>query len=189
LYTIEFQKSGLSLCYTLLWVDSSNKIRDAIQINEYISTEIHDPVEDPRGYKVVTELMMHRPCGVANLGTTYSTVRLTYVHSNSDDLFYFWLLLCHQKGCKSPTEVRTVNGKVLPTYRATCEALGLLGDDKEWDIALEESTVSASSTKVRTLFGQILIYCDVSVLPNCRENTGQQCKMTSQPKYQRQKAF
>ncbi|GJZ76715.1 DNA helicase [Tanacetum coccineum] len=70
LYTIEFQKSGLSLCYTLLWVDSSNKIRDAIQINEYISAEIHDPVEDPRGYKVVTELMMHGPCGVANLGTT-----------------------------------------------------------------------------------------------------------------------
>ncbi|GJU57550.1 DNA helicase [Tanacetum coccineum] len=29
-----------------------------------------------------------------------------------------------------------------------CEALGLLGDDKEWDIALKESTVSASSTKL-----------------------------------------
>ncbi|GKE44255.1 DNA helicase, partial [Tanacetum coccineum] len=58
------------------------------------------------------------------------------------------MLLCHQKGCKSPTEVRTVNGHVLPTYRAACEALGLLGDDKEWDIALEESIVSASSAEI-----------------------------------------
>nr|GEW07932.1 DNA helicase [Tanacetum cinerariifolium] len=97
--------------------------------------------------------------------TKKSLGRLTYVHPNSGDLFYFRMLLRHQKGCKSPTKVRTVNGKVLPTYRAACEALGLLGDDKEWDIALEESTVSASSVKVRTLFAQILIYCDVSDPP------------------------
>nr|GEW96301.1 DNA helicase [Tanacetum cinerariifolium] len=43
-----------------------NKIRNVAEIDEYISAEIHDPVEDPRGYKVVTELMMHGPCGVAN---------------------------------------------------------------------------------------------------------------------------
>ncbi|GKC03333.1 hypothetical protein Tco_0994943 [Tanacetum coccineum] len=30
--------------------------------------EIPDPLKDPRGYKVVTYLMMHGPCGVANLG-------------------------------------------------------------------------------------------------------------------------
>nr|GEY73831.1 DNA helicase [Tanacetum cinerariifolium] len=34
--------------------------------------------------------------------------------------------------------------------------------DKEWDIVLEESTVSASSVEVRNLFAHILIYCDVS---------------------------
>ncbi|GKF74596.1 hypothetical protein Tco_0220928, partial [Tanacetum coccineum] len=75
------------------------------------------------------------------------------------------MLLSHQKGCKSPIEVRTVNGQVLPTYRAACEALGLLGDDREWDIALEESGVSASSAQLRTLFAQILVYCDVSDPP------------------------
>nr|GEW05310.1 DNA helicase [Tanacetum cinerariifolium] len=71
---------------------------------------------------------------------------LTYLDFPSE-----YMLLCHQKGCKSLTEVRTINGYVLPTYRAACEALVLLGDDKEWDIALEESTVLASSAKVRTL--------------------------------------
>ncbi|GKD34564.1 DNA helicase, partial [Tanacetum coccineum] len=39
------------------------------------------------------------------------------------DLFYFRMLLCHQKGCKSPDEVRIVNGQMLPTFRVACEAL------------------------------------------------------------------
>ncbi|GKA23608.1 DNA helicase [Tanacetum coccineum] len=85
LYTIEFQKRGLPHCHTLLWVDSSSKIQDASQIDDYISAELPDPVEDPEGYKIVSKLMMHGPCGVAN-----------------------------------------------PS--ASC----LLGDDREWDIALKE---------------------------------------------------
>nr|GFA34680.1 DNA helicase [Tanacetum cinerariifolium] len=66
LYTIEFQKRGLPHCYTLLWVYSSSKIQDASQINKYISVELPDLVEDPKGYKVVSKLMMHGPCDVAN---------------------------------------------------------------------------------------------------------------------------
>ncbi|GJV57312.1 DNA helicase, partial [Tanacetum coccineum] len=36
-------------------------------------------------------------------------------------------------------EVHSINGVFYPTYRAACHALGLLGDDKEWEIALEEA--------------------------------------------------
>nr|GEY57970.1 DNA helicase [Tanacetum cinerariifolium] len=46
LYTIEFQKSRWPHCHTLLWVDSKNTLKDAPQIDEYISAEI--PVQDPR---------------------------------------------------------------------------------------------------------------------------------------------
>ncbi|GKC05733.1 DNA helicase [Tanacetum coccineum] len=67
--------------------------------------------------------------------------RLTYVHPNSGELFYFRMLLCHQKGC-------------------------LLGDDKQWDIAFEESTASATSSEIRTLFAQILIYCEIEAILN-----------------------
>ncbi|GKE78394.1 DNA helicase, partial [Tanacetum coccineum] len=66
LYTIEFLKRGLPHCHTLLWVDSKNDLQDASQIDKYIFAEIPDPVQDPKGYKVVTELMMHEPYGVAN---------------------------------------------------------------------------------------------------------------------------
>ncbi|GKE11614.1 DNA helicase, partial [Tanacetum coccineum] len=68
----EFQKRGLSHCHTLMWVDSKNKITDASQIDEYISAELPDPVKDPRGYKLVSELMLHRPCGAANLSAPYT---------------------------------------------------------------------------------------------------------------------
>ncbi|GKC42331.1 hypothetical protein Tco_1060053 [Tanacetum coccineum] len=94
--------------------------------------------------------------------TKKSLGRLTYVHPNSGDLFYFWMLLCHQKGCKSSIEVRTVNGQILPTYRAACETLGLFGDDKEWDIALQESTALATLNEIRILFAQILICYDIA---------------------------
>ncbi|GJV82810.1 DNA helicase, partial [Tanacetum coccineum] len=86
-----------------------------------------------------------------------------YKNENTDrDLFYFQMLLCHQKGCRSPIEVWTINGQMIPTYRAACEALGLLSDDKEWDITFQESAASATSSEIRVLFAQILIYCDVA---------------------------
>nr|GEV30128.1 DNA helicase [Tanacetum cinerariifolium] len=272
LYTIEFQKRGLPHSHTLLWVSLRSKITDACQIDDYISTKIPDLAYDPTGYKVVTELMMHGPCGVANpdaactenrteihfmkgesrldncnvvpynqklslafhahinveccgwsmlikylfkyiskgpdrilakvskpIGDTSTSTdkqlmevdeiknhvdrrfrvsfhnrdridiivnmpekKKTTLIECSGDLFYFRMLLCYKKGCKSPDEVRTINGQLLPTYRAACEALGLLGDDKEWDVVLEESTVSATFVELRMLFAQILVYCDVA---------------------------
>ena len=71
------------------------------------------------------------------------------------------MLLCHQKGCKGFIEVKKVNQVTYPTYRAACEALGLLGDDKEWDTALEEACFSASSSELRSVFVHILTYCEV----------------------------
>ncbi|XP_071708670.1 uncharacterized protein [Rutidosis leptorrhynchoides] len=62
------------------------------------------------------------------------------------------MLLCHQKGCKSFADIRTVNNIVHSTYRSACEAIGLLGDDKEWSTSLEEASISASSSELRSLF-------------------------------------
>ena len=67
LYTIEFQKRGLPHCHTLLWVSSSSRVQDAEDIDRYISAELPDPVNDPCTYKIVSDMMMHGPCGKANL--------------------------------------------------------------------------------------------------------------------------
>ncbi|KAL3627784.1 hypothetical protein CASFOL_029147 [Castilleja foliolosa] len=65
LYTIEFQKRGLPHCHTLIWVTQPFKIQDATDIDRYISAEIPDPSTDPALHKIVTDLMIHGPCGLA----------------------------------------------------------------------------------------------------------------------------
>ena len=92
----------------------------------------------------------------------YSIGRLAYIHPTSGELFYLRMLLCHQKGCQGFTELRTVNEIVYTTYRAACDALGLLGDDKEWDTALQEACGSASSPELRFLFARLLTHCDIA---------------------------
>ncbi|PWA50520.1 DNA helicase [Artemisia annua] len=94
--------------------------------------------------------------------TKHSIGRLAYVHPAAGELFYFRMLLAHQKRCKSFTEVRTVNNHTFPTYRAACQAMGLLDDEKEWDISLEEASMTATVGHLRTLFCHILMYCEVS---------------------------
>ena len=64
---MEFQKRGLPHCHTLVWISSADKIQDAQDIDRYISAELPDPVSDPQGYKIVSDMMIHGPCGSANL--------------------------------------------------------------------------------------------------------------------------
>ena len=66
LYTVEFQKRGLPHCHTLLWIHSADRIQAAEDVDQYISAELPDPAFDPQGYKVVSEMMIHGPCGSAN---------------------------------------------------------------------------------------------------------------------------
>ena len=91
--------------------------------------------------------------------------RLTYVHPASGDLFFERMLLCHQAGCASFADIRKVDRVIHFTYRAACEAMGLLGDDQEWTLALQEAAGSATSSQLRDLFVQILIFCDVAQPP------------------------
>nr|GEV92729.1 DNA helicase [Tanacetum cinerariifolium] len=72
------------------------------------------------------------------------------------------MLLCHQKGCRSFLEIRTVNNTLYPTNKAAREALGLLGGDQEWIEALQEAKEFATSPELRKLFVQILMFCEVS---------------------------
>ncbi|GJU81562.1 DNA helicase, partial [Tanacetum coccineum] len=323
LYTVEFQKRGLPHCHTLLWIDESVRIRRDEDIDIYISAELPLPSVDPEGYRIVSELMMHGPCGLANPSATRavdatmmrqgveldngyvvpynrrlltafyahinveycgwtmlikylfkyiskgtdrvvariarnttnvqtgasestnqpqvvideiknfldaryvspheacwrlfefeihyrepavqilavhlqnmqrivfkekdkldslvfvwyadgkywrrrrmrnksSVGRLTYVHPASGDLFYQRMLLCHQKGCQSFPGIRTVNDIVYPTCRTACEALGLLQDDQEWEITLEEAALTATPAELRALLAHILAFCEVS---------------------------
>ncbi|KAJ0495305.1 putative helitron helicase-like domain-containing protein [Helianthus annuus] len=78
--------------------------------------------------------------------------RLVYIHPTAGEIFYLRLLLCYQKGCKSYSDVRTVSGVTYTTFRGACEALGLLGDDREWVAAFTEASTWATSSELRSLF-------------------------------------
>ncbi|GKC70068.1 DNA helicase [Tanacetum coccineum] len=63
-----------------------------------------------------------------------------YNDANTDGRYLTYLVFPSEFVCR-----------LLPTYRVACEALGLLGDDREWDITLEEATITGSSSELRKL--------------------------------------
>ncbi|XP_070667578.1 uncharacterized protein [Malus domestica] len=56
----------------------------------------------------------------------------------------------------------TIKGVLQPTFQAACNSLGLLGDDKEWNNAMLEAVVTASSYQLRQLFVTLVLFCDVA---------------------------
>lgn len=63
---MEFQKRGLPHAHIVLWLANADKLLTPEDIDNVISAEIPDKLADPEGYKAVSQLMMHGPCGVAN---------------------------------------------------------------------------------------------------------------------------
>ncbi|XP_010490026.1 PREDICTED: uncharacterized protein LOC104767743 [Camelina sativa] len=62
-YTIEFQKRGLPHAHILLWLGGEYKSLTPDEVDNMISAEIPDKEEDPEGYSLVQQHMMHGPCG------------------------------------------------------------------------------------------------------------------------------
>ncbi|GJY78997.1 DNA helicase [Tanacetum coccineum] len=88
--------------------------------------------------------------------------RLAYVHPAAGDLFDQRMLLRHKKGCTSFPGISTINTIVYPICRAACEALGLLQDDREWEITLQEAALTTTPAELRALLAHIFAYCEVS---------------------------
>ncbi|GJZ83147.1 DNA helicase [Tanacetum coccineum] len=71
LYTIEFQKRGLPHCHSLLWINDISKVQEDVDVDKYVCAELPDPTTDPNTYAVISELMIHGPCGSENPSATY----------------------------------------------------------------------------------------------------------------------
>ena len=48
-----------------MWNDSYSKIQSPEDVDKYVSAELPEPSTDPEGFRVVSEFMMHGPCGIA----------------------------------------------------------------------------------------------------------------------------
>ncbi|GJU32026.1 hypothetical protein Tco_1175615 [Tanacetum coccineum] len=56
------QKCGLPHAHILMWLEEDCKCKTVAQIDDIISAELPSLTNDPYGYKVVTEYMLHGPC-------------------------------------------------------------------------------------------------------------------------------
>ncbi|GKC11606.1 ATP-dependent DNA helicase RRM3-like protein, partial [Tanacetum coccineum] len=65
-YTIEFQKRGLPHCHILLWLEAQDKLTTTGKIDKYISSEMPNKDDDTELYQLITDHMMHGPCGADN---------------------------------------------------------------------------------------------------------------------------
>lgn len=90
--------------------------------------------------------------------------RLIYIHPTCGEVYYLRMLLTHQTGCRTFDDIKKVRNVICPTYRAACEELGLLGDDKEWTYAFDEASAWATAEELRSLFVHMLLFCEVANL-------------------------
>ena len=66
MYTIEWQKRGFPHSHNLIWLVDKIMPTD---IDQVISAELPDPIEDPDLFAVVTKNMIHGPCGNVNVNS------------------------------------------------------------------------------------------------------------------------
>ena len=65
-YTIEWQKRGLTHCHILLIMANAYKLRTPEMIDMTVSAELPDKDSNPELFQMVAKHMLHGPCGHVN---------------------------------------------------------------------------------------------------------------------------
>ncbi|CAN1823383.1 ATP-dependent DNA helicase pif1 [Linum perenne] len=72
------------------------------------------------------------------------------------------MLLGKISGALNFKDLRTLNGIVYDNYQHTCQAMGLLSSDNEWDLVMSEISRWAHPAIIRSMFVSLLIFCQVA---------------------------
>lgn len=88
--------------------------------------------------------------------------RMYFVSPTAGERFYLRTLLSVVKGPTSFEDLRTVNGRLLHSYHEACVERGLLEDDGEWRLCLQEAAIMQTGSRLRHLFATMLMFCRLS---------------------------
>ena len=88
--------------------------------------------------------------------------RVYTISPRQGECFYLRLLLHHIRGPQSFAHLKTVEGNLCSSFREACFRLGLLEDDNQYHLAMQEASVSNSAASLRSLFAVILTWCEPS---------------------------
>ncbi|CAN1189519.1 ATP-dependent DNA helicase PIF1 [Linum perenne] len=88
--------------------------------------------------------------------------RIPSVPAASGDIFYLRMLLGKISGAFNFKDLRTLHGVVYENYQHTCQAMGLLSTDDEWDLVMAEISRWGHPTLIRLVFVSLLIFCQVA---------------------------
>lgn len=88
--------------------------------------------------------------------------RIVSAHPAEGECYYLRVLLNHVTGATSYDDLKTVNGKILPSFREAAERRGLIEWDNTLDDSLTESTLYEMPSSLRRLFATILVFCEPS---------------------------
>ncbi|XP_071712729.1 uncharacterized protein [Rutidosis leptorrhynchoides] len=103
IYTIEFQKRGLRHAHICIFLDEKDKLPEPEDVDKFISAEIPDKDDDPERYQLVSDLMIHGPCGDKN-----PTCPCTYIEKK-----------CTKNFPKPYADCTTVDKDGYPIYKRT----------------------------------------------------------------------
>ncbi|XP_075665209.1 uncharacterized protein LOC142634842 [Castanea sativa] len=163
-YTVEYQKRGLPHAHILLFLHRDDKHPTAAEIDRIISAKILDLNEDSLVYEAVKQYMVHGPCGsinskascmIENKCTKHFPKKFCSQTTVDEDGFPIYRRRNNGRFVER-NEVKLGNRFIVPyniellvkfqahinvewcnrsrSIKSTCYALGLLDDDKEWQL-------------------------------------------------------
>jgi hypothetical protein len=91
-------------------------------------------------------------------GKAIGRIPIITLNSHQSELFYLRLLLHNKVGATSFDDLRTINGELCGSFQEACLKLGLLENDNELDLIMEEAATIRFGDQLRDMFINILLY-------------------------------
>ena len=90
---------------------------------------------------------------------TFALGQMIYVPPTAGEKFHLRMLLMIVKGPQSFDDLKMVDGEVCETFHDACLRCGLLEDDGEWRICLQDAAEIQTGSQLCHLFTTLLLFC------------------------------